>query len=64
MSLLYTTTSPAVNPAVSVEDCKLDLRIEHAIDDVLILSYINAASKYASEVVGRRLISLTIKPNW
>ena len=61
MSLLYTTIAAAVNNAVSVDDCKLDLRIEHAIDDALILSYINAASKYASEVVGRRLISETIK---
>ena len=61
MSLLYTTIAAAVNNAVSVDDCKLDLRIEHAIDDALILSYINAASKYAREVVGRRLISETIK---
>lgn len=63
MSLLYTTISPAINPAVSVADCKDDLRIEQSfiMDDDLILSYINAASKYASEVVGRKLISETIK---
>ena len=63
MSLLYTTITPAATPAVSVADCKLDLRIEASftMDDDLILSYINAASKYASEVVGRKLINETVQ---
>jgi len=63
MSLLYTTIAAAINPAVSVDDCKLDLRIESGftIDDVLILSYIEASSKLASEITGRKMISETIK---
>tara|TARA_Y100000310_G_scaffold318172_1_gene371904 strand:- start:47 stop:640 length:594 start_codon:yes stop_codon:yes gene_type:complete len=63
MSLLYTTITGPINPAVSVDDCKLDLRIESSftLDDDLILSYINASSKLASEITGRKLISETIK---
>jgi len=63
MSLLYTTITGPVNPAVSVDDCKLDLRIESSftLDDALILSYINVASRLASEITGRKLISETVK---
>ena len=63
MSLLYTTIAGPVNPAVSVDDCKLDLRIDSSstIDDALILSYINASSRLASEITGRKLISESIK---
>jgi uncharacterized phiE125 gp8 family phage protein len=63
MSLLYTTIAGPVNPAVSVDDCKLDLRIESGftLDDALILSYINASSRLASEITGRKLISESIK---
>ena len=61
MSLLYTTIAGPVNPTVSVDDCKLDLRIESTIDDALILSYINASSRLASEITGRKLISESIK---
>lgn len=63
MNLLYTTITPPAALAVSVADCKQDLKIESGftMDDDLIESYIVAASKYASEVVGRKLINETIK---
>lgn len=63
MKLLYTVIAPPATLAVSVADCKQDLRLETSftLEDDLIESYIVAASKYASEVVGRKLVSETIK---
>jgi uncharacterized phiE125 gp8 family phage protein len=61
MSLLFTVVTPSATPAVSLADCKLDLRITTSDEDVLILSYIDAASRLASEIVGRKLINETIK---
>ena len=50
MKLLYTVIAPPATFAVSVADCKQDLKIEDGftLDDNLIESYIVAASKYAS----------------
>ena len=63
MSLLFTVVSGPATTPVSVDDCKLDLRIEDGfiLDDELINSYIIAASKLASEIVGKKLINETIK---
>jgi len=63
MNLLVSLVTSAVNQAVSVADCKADLRIEVGvtIEDELISDYIDAASRYCSEVVGRKLISETWK---
>ena len=61
MSLLFTVVTPAAALAVSLADCKLDLRVDTTAEDDLITSYINAASKLCSEISGRKLINETIK---
>jgi uncharacterized phiE125 gp8 family phage protein len=61
MSLLFSVVTPAAVPAVSLDDCKLDLRVDNTFEDDLILSYIDAASRLCSEISGRKLINETIK---
>jgi uncharacterized phiE125 gp8 family phage protein len=61
MRQLLTKISGPVALVVSVNDCKLDLRIDHNEDDLLIESYIMAASELCSEIVGKKLINETWK---
>lgn len=61
MSLLYSLISPPAVTAVSLADCKADLRVENTNENDLIEAYIEAATKYCSEVVGRKLINETWK---
>jgi len=61
MRELYSLVTAAVELPVSVDDCKSDLRIDGSTEDSLIESYIQAASKLCSEIVGRKLINETWK---
>lgn len=61
MRELITRVSAAAALAVRVDDCKADLRIDGTADDSLIESYIVAASKLCSEIVGRKLVTETWK---
>lgn len=60
MNELITLVTPAAL-AVSLADCKLDLRNDTNFEDDLILSYIDAATRLCSEVSGRSLINETWK---
>lgn len=57
MDDLYSLVAAATVLPVSVNECKADLRIDSAEEDDLIESYILAASKLSSEIVGRKLIN-------
>lgn len=63
MSELITLIQPAEQAPVSISECKADLRIEpgFTLDDALIESYILAATRVCSEMVGRKLINETWK---
>lgn len=61
MRELITRVSAAVALPVSVADCKADLRIDDTAEDDLIESYILAAGRLCSEIVGKKLITETWK---
>lgn len=61
MRELLSQVTAAATLAVSVDDCKADLRIDDTAEDALIESYIVAATKLCSEIVGRKLITETWK---
>lgn len=61
MRELITRISAPAELAVSVDDCKADLRIDDTSEDSLIQSYIVAATRLCSEIVGKKLIDETWK---
>lgn len=61
MKQLLTRILGAAGLPVGVAECKADLRIDHALDDELIESYILGASALCSEIVGKKLINETWK---
>nr|AKH46248.1 phiE125 gp8 protein [uncultured marine virus] len=66
MEQMYELLTPAIETPVSLSECKADLRIDDSftLDDSLIESYILAASKLCSEIVGRKLIGETWKTSF
>lgn len=56
--ILTLVTAPAEYP-VTLDQCKGDLKIQHTAEDDLIEDYIAAATDYAQEVLGKKIISQT-----